>query len=516
MSERTKVLVIDDNEDDRLLYRRCLQQGARGSYVICEAVNGEDGLAQIQQTHPNCVLLDYSMPGRDGVEVLKRIRAKHPVVPVVMLTGQGSEKVAVAAMQEGAQNYISKSTITSETLEHVVRMAIQHCAMQLRIAEQRESLETFTRALAHDLKEPVRTILSLLEFLNGGDLSPQQSTEHLQLIQKAAERMDALIETVHFYTRLADTEQISREYCDANRLVEMAKDGIDQLIREHGAVITCRRLPTLYANQTQMIQVLQHLLCNSIRNGNPEPRVEIAAEEVSNQWLFRVSDNGPGIAEKDTDKLFKPFKRLSRLQTQGLGMGLAICKRIVEAHGGTISCSSQAGAGATFVFTLPKIACPAAIIDGLSDGSPASASIDQLATLLMVDDNDIHIDLANLLLIERPRLRCNMLVAHDGREALDRLHDSAVDLMLLDINMPRMDGFELLEQMRAEKDLDHVAVVMCSTSTYDQDIARAMTLGACGYLAKPPEFERLRSIVAKADGLKMVEQDGFFLLLRAA
>ena len=83
-----------------------------------------------------------------------------------------------------------------------------------------------------------------------------------------------------------------------------------------------------------------------------------------------------------------------------------------------------------------------------------------------------------------------MLVAQDGQEALARLHDTDIDLVLLDINMPRMDGFELLERMRAEKLLDRVAVVMCSTSTYEEDISRAKNLGACGYLTKPPDFSQ--------------------------
>ncbi len=147
MSEPAKILVIDDSEDDRLLYRRCLQKSVGASYAVSKTSNGEDGLARIEQEPIACVLLDYSLPGRNGVEILKRIRAKHSFVPVVMLTGQGNEKVAVAAMQEGAQNYISKATIAPDTLEHVIQVAIQHCAMQKRIYEQRESLEIFARAL---------------------------------------------------------------------------------------------------------------------------------------------------------------------------------------------------------------------------------------------------------------------------------------------------------------------------------------------------------------------------------
>ena len=97
-----------------------MQKSDGASYAVSEAANGEDGLARIDKETFACVLLDYSLPGRNGVEILKRIRVKHPFVPVVMLTGLGNEKVAVAAMQEGAQNYISKATIDPQTLAHVI------------------------------------------------------------------------------------------------------------------------------------------------------------------------------------------------------------------------------------------------------------------------------------------------------------------------------------------------------------------------------------------------------------
>src|ERR1700723_3924651 len=127
MSDPVKILVIDDSEDDRLFYKRCLQKNGGASFVVSETANGEDGLARIDEEKFACVLLDYSLPGRNGVEILKRIRAKHPFVPVVMLTGLGNEKVAVAAMQEGAQNYISKAAIDPQTLAHVIQSAIRHC-----------------------------------------------------------------------------------------------------------------------------------------------------------------------------------------------------------------------------------------------------------------------------------------------------------------------------------------------------------------------------------------------------
>jgi signal transduction histidine kinase len=520
MSEDTKILVIDDSEDDRLLYRRCLQKSVVARYDVCEASHGEEGLARIESDTFACVLLDYSLPGRNGIEILKRIRTRHSCVAVVMMTGHGNEKVAVAAMQEGAQNYISKAAITPDTLEHVIQVAIQHCAMQKRIADQRESLEIFARALAHDLKEPVRTIRSLLELLSTEVSFTGKSAAHYQSIQDAAKRMTGLIDTVYYYTRLDGVEKSDCDICDANKLVDEVKENIDRLIRERQAVVDCHQLPPIHVNRAQAIQVLQNLICNAIQHGGTAPRVSVTAEETLDNWIFCVSDNGPGISQEDTEKLFKPFKRLSRHEDSGLGLGLAICKRIVEVHGGKIWCESKPGNGAAFKFTMPKAAAPVAPTVSVPSTSLTQAHGDgrdsPLATVLLVDDNDIDIELAQLLLIERNRLQCKVMVARDGHEALARLREMNVDLMLLDINMPRMDGFELLEQMRAEKMLDRVTVVMCSTSTYDEDISRSLELGACGYLTKPPEFARLKAIVEKSAKLKLCEERDAVHLLRAA
>src|SRR5882757_11495146 len=147
MIAQTNILLIDDSEDDRMLFRRCLKKSEARNFAVTEAANGEDGLIEFNRQAFACVLLDYSLPGRDGIEILKRIRAIQAFVPVVMLTGLGNEKVAVAAMREGAQDYLAKSTITAETLEHIIDGAIEHCEMQGHIAEQRATLEIFSRAM---------------------------------------------------------------------------------------------------------------------------------------------------------------------------------------------------------------------------------------------------------------------------------------------------------------------------------------------------------------------------------
>ena len=520
MSEPAKILVIDDSEDDRLLYKRCLRKSAGASYAVSETASGEDGLAHIDKEAFACVLLDYSLPGRNGVEILKRIRARHPFIPVVMLTGLGNETVAVAAMLEGAQNYITKATINPETLAQVIQVAIQHCGMQNRISEQRESLEVFARALAHDLKEPVRTIRTLLDLVNADVSFEGKTNDHFQSMRYAAERMTGLIDTVYIYTQLDGKEQTKIEVCDAGQLVDAAKENISHLVRERQAVITCPPLPQIAVNREQAVQVFQNLLCNAIQNCTTTPRIDITAEEAPDHWLFRVSDNGPGLGKEGAEKLFKPFKRLSHHDMQGAGLGLATCRKILQLHGGKIWCDSKPGRGATFSFSVPKI-LPVAATQKSVDTSPATnGHVDgrgqHLATVLLVDDNDLDIKLATLLLFDRNGLQCKIVMAQDGQEALTRLHDTDIDLVLLDINMPKMDGFELLARMRAEKLLDRVPVVMCSTSTYEEDITKAKDLGACGYLTKPPDFGRLKLILEKSTTLEIFEETNAFLLLSAA
>lgn len=354
MIAQTKILLIDDSEDDRLLFQRCLKKSTKTDYAVTEAAAGEDGLRRLDQEPFACVLLDYSMPGRDGVEILKLIRAKHPFVPVVMLTGLGNEKVAVAAMREGAQDYLAKSTVTTEALEHMIRSAISLCEMQAHIADQRETLEIFSRAMAHDLKEPLRTMRSMLDVIQEEVTFPDEALGYFRSVQNCAARMTSLIDTVRVYTRLDGNERVIRDECNTNEVIDDAMDNIRQLVRDRQAVITWKDLPSISANRTQAIQAFQNLLCNAIQHCSVAPRISVTATGTAHCWQFHVSDNGPGISEEEFEKLFKPFSRFSRSDTQGMGMGLAICKKLMDVHGGRIWCEPPTGNGATFVLSFPK------------------------------------------------------------------------------------------------------------------------------------------------------------------
>lgn len=496
--EPIRVLVIDDNEDDRFLYQRALSEGGEGSFAVQECNNGEEGLNQAVREEADCVLLDYSLPGRNGIEILKRLRLFAPFLPVVMLTGQGNEALAISAIREGAQNYISKASITPETLRRVIRLSIEHAAMERRIVDQKQSLEVFTRALAHDLREPIRTIRCFMDILENSELSENKVLEYRRFVRQAAERMDSLIDSV--YTLLRADARANADVpvqCDAAEALSIAESNVRALLNEREASVTHAVCGTCTIPVEQLARVFQNLIVNAVQHTKEKPKIHISSEEKSDRMVFRVQDNGPGIAQESRDKLFQPFAKIS-MNPQNLGLGLSICKRITEAFGGGITYESSPETGTAFFIELPKGGTASAGPKPTPKEEPAPQrnEKDFVARVLLVDDSPADTELARYALFEEGKMRCDFLTATNGHEAIKilsraRADGDDVDLVLLDINMPGLDGFETLAEIRARPDLSELPVLMCTTSAYEGDKGKAAQNGADGYIVKPLTVEAL-------------------------
>ncbi|RUW71880.1 ATP-binding protein, partial [Mesorhizobium sp. M1E.F.Ca.ET.063.01.1.1] len=243
------------------------------------------------------------------------------------------------------------------TLEQ--RVAEKTRELDLRASELARSnieLERFAYVASHDLQEPLRMVASYTQLLGRrykGRLDAD-ADEFIHFAVDGAARMQALINDLLVYSRVS-TQGSAFEAIDCNLVVERALTNLKAALIESGAIIRKSELPKIDADRFQLVQLFQNLIGNAIKfRGERVPEIDIAARRDSGEWLFSIADNGIGIDAKYIEQLFAVFKRLhTRAEYPGTGIGLAICKKVVERHGGRIWVESEVNHGSTFFFTLP-------------------------------------------------------------------------------------------------------------------------------------------------------------------
>jgi signal transduction histidine kinase len=232
---------------------------------------------------------------------------------------------------------------------------IEDYARQLELSN--EELRLFAHVASHDLREPVRMISSYVELLNRSfknDVTDSQA-DYIKFIKDGAARMDELIADLLQFSKL--NNQSNKEDVKLNNIINSIKANLSALIKEKNAVIESDELPVIHAGKTHMIQLFQNLVGNAVKyNLSGVPRVKITCTDEGTQYLFAIADNGIGIAAEFREKVFDIFQRLhSRHEFSGTGIGLTICRKIVDQMNGRIWVEDNNGAGTIFKFILPKV-----------------------------------------------------------------------------------------------------------------------------------------------------------------
>ena len=228
------------------------------------------------------------------------------------------------------------------------------------LEQSNESLAEFAYAAGHDLQEPLRTLTAYTQLLSRryGDQTASTTAEYLRFIKEGSQRMKTLIDDLLQYARVTHKSSGIQVQSDCNTAVQSAKDNLTASSNEAGATILCDSLPCVAVDLTQLIQLFQNVIGNAIKYRKPEqdPEIKITVERQGEYWQFNVSDNGIGFEQRYAEHVFGVFKRLQqRTSTSGTGIGLALCKRVVEHDGGRIWATSQPGVGSTFSFLLPGL-----------------------------------------------------------------------------------------------------------------------------------------------------------------
>ena len=358
------LLLVDDSPEDREAIIRSFARDHDDTYTVLEAHDEASCFAHISEDTPiDCVLLDYSMPGCDGLQLLSKILKENEDLAVVMITGEGSEDIAVEALKLGAQDYVIKKTVSQIDITRRVTNDIERKELERRLARQQQGLRDFADILVHDLRAPLRSIRGPIEMITQTDIpiTREMREELYRFITNGVEHMDRLVVSLHAFLNAEKSEALFGPV-DARRLLETVRRNLLHQIESAGAKVTFEfEGEQIWGAPDLLAQMLQNIVENGIRyNISSQPCVHVSLTEAAEYWRFSVSDNGIGIDKAFRDEVFEPFKRLhSQNAYTGTGLGLATCKRIAELHSAQLHCVPRRNGGTEFVLQLPKSATPA-------------------------------------------------------------------------------------------------------------------------------------------------------------
>jgi signal transduction histidine kinase len=363
---RFSALLVEDNLADSELVLRELRRG--GFEVTCDVVQTADQFRQkLQTTTPDVVLADYNLGSWRGMEALEILRSAGLDIPLILVSGAMGDVTAVECIKLGATDYVLKDSLTR--LPTSVRRALEEKQVRKErrqaeadlakkaeeLARSNRDLEQFAYVASHDLQEPLRMVAAYTQLLAeryAGKLD-ENADKYIRYALEGALRMQTLVTDLLTFSRVGRNRKSTPLAGDA--VVREALDNLQAALLESGAVVHYEALPTVRGDHTQLVQLFQNLIGNAIKfRGEKTPVITVSANRSAAEWEFSVSDNGIGIAAEHAEAIFVIFQRLhTRAEYPGNGVGLAICKKIVEQHGGRISVESKAGEGASFKFMLP-------------------------------------------------------------------------------------------------------------------------------------------------------------------
>jgi signal transduction histidine kinase len=358
MSERIRILVIDDDMVDRLAIRRAVEQSDLDA-VIEEAATAAEAM-QKRTSGFDCWLLDHDLPGTTGTELTRQIRAQGDLTPIVMVTGQHNEELLQAAVDAGITDFFPKSDLSPRRVALRIRFAIRIGRAE---AESQKLLNAATLAararddvlavVSHDLRNPLHAIGLACDNLR--DEVSERGLASIAAIERASRRAERLINDLLEASAIENgVLTLSRSLVDAAAIVRHAAAEAELLMKESGGKITAN-LPAgstlVSADRDRVLQVLGNLIGNALKHAKGTP-IEISLERNGKDAIIAVRDKGPGITDSELPHVFDRYWH-GRKKTGGAGLGLAIAKGIIDAHGGRIAVASKHGAGAEFSFTLP-------------------------------------------------------------------------------------------------------------------------------------------------------------------
>lgn len=540
--EKNSILIVDDDVNNLELLKVRLDQG---DFEIETATDAFAGLAALEKREFDLILLDIQMPGKSGVEMLAEVRERFPDTGVVMMTAYESVESAISTLKTGAADYLVKpldhrsilKTVFDNINKNRLRVKNERLITQIRqsnidqmkrynlvndlnrkLKQAREAADAASRAksqflavMSHEIRTPLNAVIGVTNLLMQTELD-QKQLRYAELMRSGANTLLSVISNILDFSKI-EAGKAELEITDFNisTLVEEIAELMTVKAHDKGlrfACLTHHLVPSdLRGDPGRVRQILLNLAENAVkftRKGDIVIRVSPDNETDTHATLrFTVTDTGIGISHDRLKLLFKSFSQADasvKRKYGGTGLGLAISKQLIKMMKGNIGVESKEGKGSTFWFTVvfekQSEQSETSLSDQARDEDNSGIAIHTLAKadkrdlrILLVEDNEINRELAVAILEGY-----TVITVTNGKEALEILKKEKFDLVLMDIEMPEMDGFEATSLIRNPKSgvlSPGIPIIAMTAYAMKGDRERCLDADMDDYISKPVETRKL-------------------------
>jgi len=524
LTDGARLLVVDDEENLRITTAAILE---KEGYVVDTASSGDEAIALLADTNYDLVLTDLHMEHGEGLTVLNEIRHHSPLTISVVLTGFASVESAIAALQEGAYDYLVKPC-DIEVMKHTIRRGVEHRKLMLAEQKARADLEqlnldleqriiertaeltrlnaeladanrakdVFLATLSHELRTPLTPVVGWIKLLRSGNLDQKSISQALDAIERNAWLQARLIDDLLDTSRIATGKlQFEPRPTDFNVAVKAALETVRALAASRRIDIAIQLSPetlVVMGEPVRLQQIVWNLLSNAIKFTEPGGTVTVITDNDKVEARLIVHDTGIGIEPDFLPHVFDRFRQADGSTSRrhgGLGLGLAIADALAKMHGGGLHAHSDGvGHGSRFTFRLGLAAAASLSAEKAEQKRQSLEGVD----ILLVEDSE---DTLTLLGAMFGRAGANVISAASANEALNWARSNRPHIIVSDIGMPDTDGYQMLSELRQIPGLKSVPAIAISGYASDDDRRQALSVGYCALIPKPIDVDVLFDLI---------------------
>ncbi|MEN6385579.1 MAG: response regulator [Phycisphaerales bacterium] len=523
-----KVLLVDDDELDRRLVKLILVQ-AQGHvrFNVETAASLSEAMQKLPESSYDIVLQDLNLSDCRGTEIVEKVSAVVPNVPIVVLTGFDDEEAGLEAIRAGAEDYLVKGSGLEYTLIKTIRYAIERKKSKASTTESKRELEQinarlmqttmeanklaeeaekanvaksqFLANMSHEIRTPMNAIIGFGEVLAEEQMSEEQKG-YVKLILDSAKRLLLLINDILDFSRIeAGRMKVDKIECDIHELIANVESLMlpEAIQKNLEFKVSCSPNVPQYVktDPIKLRQSLINLISNAIKfteSGKIEFTAESLIQDEKPFVEFRVADTGIGIPTDKHDAIFEAFTQADGSMTRkygGTGLGLAVTRQLVRLLGGNISLKSEVGKGSEFSLTIP--------CDAISIRAPHHKDDKEFrgrftGKLLLVEDAPANQEFMRSIL---EGLGFKVMIASDGLQAIEISQSAEFDLVFMDMQMPNMNGYDATKKL-------HVMgfkkpIIAMTASLMNEDERKCLQAGCDDYISKPIDRGQLVTMLCK-------------------